>query len=263
MKQLNFYLLRLIFLSFSCLLIIQYGCDKEEGNGGGETGTVTDYDGNTYNTIKIGNQWWMAENLKTTHYADGAVIPLVEDRDAWNNLSNADKAYCYYGNSSSNGDTYGALYTWAAAMNGAASSNNNPSGVQGVCPSGWHLPSDAEWKQLEMYLGMSQSEADGTGYRGTNEGSKLAGNSGLWDNGDLENDAAFGTSGFTALPGGDRGNVGTFGGLGYDASFWSTTEGNSSHAWERYLGYGISKVGRYYYNDDKDSGLSVRCLKDN
>jgi len=107
--------------------------------------TVTDYDGNTYNTVQIGNQVWMAENLKVTHYSDGTEIQLVEDKSAWETLSHTDKAYCYYNNISSNGKTYGALYTWAAVMNGAGSSNTNPGRVQGVCPDGWHLPSDAKW----------------------------------------------------------------------------------------------------------------------
>ena len=110
------------------------------------------------------------------------------------------KYYFWYNDdSASNAATYGALYTWAAAMNGSASSCSNPSGVQGVCPIGWHIPSDKEWQELEIYLGMSESQADSTGWRGTNEGSKLAGNSGLWEDGSLENNAAFGTSTFNAL----------------------------------------------------------------
>ena len=171
-----------------------------------------DYDGNKYQAIKIGNQWWMAENLKTTHFANGTEITLVESNSAWDALGYDDKAYCYY-NNNENGEvsTYGSLYTWAAAMNGTTSSDNNPSGVQGVCPSGWHFPSDDEWKQLEIHLGMSQADADDFGWRGTNEGSKLAGNASLWDDGDLENDAAFGTSGFKALPGGNRYDTGDFG----------------------------------------------------
>ena len=94
----------------------------------------------------------------------------------------------------------GALYTYAAATNGDNSGNN----VQGVCPTGWHLPSDEEWKTLEMELGMSQANANNTGWRGTNEGAKLAGNAYLWTNGTLDSHAEFGTSGFAALPGGYR-----------------------------------------------------------
>jgi hypothetical protein len=99
------------------------------------TPTVTDYDGNTYNTVQIGNQCWMKENLNTTRDAGG------------NNISR----YCY-SNTNANCENYGGLYTWATLMNGAASSNGNPSGVQGICPTGWHVPSDAEWTELTDYL---------------------------------------------------------------------------------------------------------------
>ena len=233
-----------------------------EGDRSSETGTVSDYDGSTYNTIKIGNQWWMTENLKTTHYANGTEIQLVENTNDWDNLGIKNKAMCYYDNSSTNANVYGALYTWVAAMNGANSSSLNPSNVQGVCPSGWHLPSDEEWKQLEMYIGMSQTDADDTGYRGTNEGSKLAGNSGLWTDGNLKNDATFGISGFTALPGGNRGGCGKFRHLGKNADFWSATKNDAgaSFAWGRDLGYDTSKVARNYIF--KPGGLSVRCIKD-
>src|SRR6056297_3339950 len=128
------------------------------------TDSVQDYDGNWYHTVPIGNQCWMKENMRVTHYEDGTEISHVTGDTEWDNLTETDKAWCYYDNSDSLGNIYGALYTWAAAMNGAASSNDNPSGVQGVCPDGWHLPSDEEWKELEMELGMSQSEADEIDY---------------------------------------------------------------------------------------------------
>ena len=223
---------------------------------------VTDIDGNIYKSVIIGDQEWMAKNLKTTHYADGTEITLVESTSSWDALGYDDKAYCYYNNNeNSEASTYGALYTWAAAMNGAASTHNNPSGVQGVCPSGWHLPSDNEWKKLEMYLGISQADADYSGHRGTNEGSKLAGNLSLWSDGLLENDAAFGTFGFNVLPGGGRRYNGSFGHLGDNANFWSATEHSSSDAWGRHLYHNYSSVHRY--NDIKADGFSVRCVKDN
>ena len=106
----------------------------EEGSGVLETGTVDDYDGNTYKTVKIGTQWWMAENMKSTHFSDGTEISLIENNASWGNLDFSDKAYCYYDDSVSRANTYGALYTWAAAMNGAESSELTPSYVQGVCP---------------------------------------------------------------------------------------------------------------------------------
>ena len=126
--------------------------------------TVIDYDGNEYQIVQIGDQEWMAENLKVTHYADGTTIPLVEGTVEWTELDTDGKAYCWYENNTSLKDTYGALYTWPAAMKGAVNS-----GVQGVCPDGWHMPSEAEWKVLEMTLGMSQSDVESIGWRGTDE----------------------------------------------------------------------------------------------
>jgi len=210
--------------------------------------SMTDLDGNIYQTIRIGNQVWMAENLKVTHYRDGTEITNVTDNAAWSNLSTG--AYCYYDNNSSNGDTYGALYNWYAATDSRS-----------IAPKGWHVPTDDEWKELEMAMGMSQSEADDWGYRGTNEGSKLADNADLWNSGALENDSEFGSSGFTALPGGSRhysnGNYTSMGNYGY---FWSATEGSSNLAWYRSLYYADSDV--YRLNYDKRGGFSVRCVRD-
>ena len=120
---------------------------------------------------------------------------------------------------------------------------------------------DDEWKELEMHLGMSQSEADDTGWRGTNEGSKLAGRADLWSNWDLENNADFGTSGFTALPGGYRDiYYGSYDGMGTNGDYWSSTEGSSSNAWYRGLYYLYSDVYRHYRG--KLNGFSVRCIRD-
>jgi len=219
---------------------------------------IADYDGNVYPTIKIGDQLWMRENLKTTHYADGTAIPLVEGTSEWVALGYSDGAYCYYDNSTTNRDIYGALYTWAAAMHGAAGNDANPSGIQGACPEGWHLPSDAEWKEMEMFLGISQAEADGTSWRGTDEGGKLkeAGFS-HWNN---PNTGADNSSGFTALSGGCRFDNGSYLNMGNYAYFWSSTEGSSYYAWYRVLIYNSSGVGRWGIL--KEYGLPVRCLRD-
>ncbi len=209
-------------------------------------GTFVDSrDGNTYNWVTIGKQIWMAENLKATQYADGTAIPHVTDNTAWSKLetNDTDKAYCFYNNAASAG--YGALYTYAAATNGDNSGNN----VQGICPTGWHLPSDAEWTTLEDAL------------TGDNKGSQLADSADLWNNGDLEDAEEFGASGFTALPGGYRRS---YNGVFLDASdygyWWSSTQSFSSNAYYRDLRYYFSAVPR----DDhgKSSGFSVRCLKD-
>ena len=210
-------------------------------------GTVTDIDGNVYQTIIIGTQEWMAENLKVTHYRDGEAIPTGHSNSEWSNLSTG--AYCAYDNNESNADTYGYLYNWYAVDDS-----------RNIAPEGWHVPTDDEIKQLEMHLGMSQSEADDTGYRGTNEGSKLAGRADIWIDGNLENNSEFGTSGFTALPGGYRYTNGYYYGMGYFGYFWSSTEDTSYCAWARILGFNNSGV--YRYNYAKQSGFSVRCLRD-
>ena len=221
------------------------------------TGTFIDSRDNTeYSWVQIGSQTWMAENLK--------YLPSVVGPGTGSNS----EAYCYvYGYYGTNVDeakatenyaTYGVLYNWTAAMNGAESSDANPSGVQGICPDGWHLPSDAEWKQLEMYLGMSETDVNSTGWRGTVEGGKLkeAGTTHWAD----PNAGANNESGFTALPGGNRGSHGLFYGFRDDGYWWSSTESGTYDAWYRRLGYDSSSVGRYFVN--KSMGFSVRCLRD-
>ncbi len=113
----------------------------------------------------------MSENLKVTHYPDGSEILLVEGTSAWDNLGPDDKAYCWYNNSAANGEIYGAIYTWAAAANSLTGSSSVPSGIQGVCPDRWHLPSDEEWKLLEIQVGMSRASVDSTWSTGSLGGS--------------------------------------------------------------------------------------------
>ena len=218
---------------------------------------VTDYEGNEYQTVVIGNQTWMAENLRSTRYANGAYIQEVQTSNDWANLGVSDKAYCWYNNSTSTGLIYGALYTWAAAMNGSSSSSSNPSQVQGVCPGGWHLPSDEEWKQLEMHLGMSRIQADAEEFRGTNEGGKLKSvETDLWL---APNYGASNESGFGAIPGGFRHYSGPFNNIGEGAYFHSSTQNASTNAWNRRLAYDLSSIYRGDYR--KGSGFSVRCVK--
>ena len=239
-----------------------YSCDKTEADESrSPLSTVTDYDGNSYHTVEIGNQWWMASNLLSTHYADGSEIPMVESTSAWEALGSEDSAYCYYNNNTSReAFTYGALYTWAATLDGAESSNEKPSGIQGVCPDGWHVPSDAEWKELELYLGMPQAEVDATGARGMELGSQLAVSMDLWSDGLLRSSTSFGGSGFMALPGGGRRYDGSFGHLGDNANFWSATEKNGEKAWGRHIYSDYTTVHRY--SNVKSDGFSVRCIKD-
>lgn len=223
-----------------------------------DNSAISDYDGNTYGTIQIGDQIWMQENLEVIHYSDGTPIQLVEDNEAWEALGHEEKAYCWYYNNISNKDIFGGLYTWAAAMNGAESSNTTLSYIQGVCPDQWHLPSDLEWTQLEIHLGMSQAEADELYTRGTDEGGKLKEiGTTLWA---APNVGATNESGFSALPGSGRLPDGTFGDNKYFGRWWSSSESNIYNAWFRYLS--ADHAGVYKYDGLKREGFSVRCIKD-
>ena len=219
-------------------------------------GTVTDVDGNTYNTVVIGSQCWLRENLKTTHYSNG--VAMVDGTSAGDITGNyTTKYYFDYDNIPANTVIYGKLYTWAAVMNGAASSNSNPSGVQGPCPTGWHVPSDAEWNIMEIYL---DNTVDTTviQWTGTDIGNKLkeSGTSHWCDYNNGTN-----SSGFAALPGGIRPYDGTINGIccGY-GNWWTATAYDATDAWSRDLFFDYATVGRY--NDNKALGNSVRCLKD-
>jgi len=222
---------------------------------------VTDYDGNNYDVVIIDKQIWMAENLKTTHYADGtALIDGTSAGDIFGN--NTSKFYFWYDNDyNTNADTYGALYTWAAMMNGSISSNSNPSGIQGVCPTGWHMPSDAEWTELTDYL-----INNGYGHEGSGNdiAKSMASTSGWTTNGTpgtVGNDQVSNNSiGFMALPGGYRNPLGQFLDLSSDAFFGSATQYESGNAWYRSLIYNYYIVSRSYYH--KSGGFSVRCIKD-
>lgn len=180
---------------FLLVVVLQDSCKKDdsESNDNWTPGDnwIDTRDGQSYTTVRIYDQVWMAENLKATQYSDGTVILLVEDNGSWDTMGINDKAYCYYDNDISNGDAYRVLYTWAAAMNGAAGSNTSPSGIQGVCLDSWHLPSDDEWKELTGYLG---------GY-GTAVGQMKETGISHWNS---PNTGATNSSGFTALPGGNR-----------------------------------------------------------
>jgi uncharacterized protein (TIGR02145 family) len=214
---------------------------------------VTDPDGNTYITVTIGSQTWFAENLKTTKFSDGTSIQFPgSDNTAWSNSSTG--AYAWYNNDApANKAIYGALYNWYAV-------DKTSNGNKNICPTGWHVPSDEEWKTLEKSLGMSQAEADNTLFRGTDEGSKLSGTASLWSNGLLESNAAFGTSGFIAKPAGYRGTPGSYGNLSYYAHFWTSDEASASTAWYRYIYNDNPRVARNFLN--KYNGFSVRCIKD-
>ena len=212
-----------------------------------EGGAFTDSrDGNTYNWVKIGEQVWMAENLK---YLPSVVVPSTgSETTPYYYVYGYDGSSVTTAKSSTNYTTYGVLYNWAAAMAGTSSSTTNPSGVQGVCPAGWHLPSDAEWTQLTDFLGGESDAGDKLKESGTSH----------WSS---PNEGATNEYGFTALPGGYRSSNGTFYDIGNYGYWWSATEYNASYAWYRLMLYNLSKVYRFYYN--KELGFSVRCVRDN
>ena len=211
---------------------------------GQETGSFTDSrDGITYFWVKIGDQTWMADNLKATMYADKTPIPHVEDSALWFDFTRESLGYCWYENVLTYGYEYGALYTWAAATRAFDGIATIEEGVQGVCPDGWHLPSDSEWKQLEMYLGMSQEEADAKKWRGTEQGGRLKDK-----------------VGFSALPGGYRHGSAAFVGIQKTARFWTSTQNGYDYAWYRGVDQGRTDVYRDFSGVYR--GHSVRCVKD-
>ena len=220
-------------------------CLKDEGGTAGEPcpgmPTVT-YEGQEYNTVLIGAQCWLKENLNV-----GAMINGSQNQT---NNGTIEK-YCY-DNDPSNCATYGGLYQWNEAME-----YSTTPGVQGICPSGWHLPTDEEWKQLEgavdSQYGYPDPEWDDAGLRGYDAGLNLKATSG-WNSGGNGTDLY----GFGALPGGGRSTNGSFGYLGYRGHWWSSCSG--SYAWVRGLYYGYDGSDRD--DDDKASGRSVRCLQD-
>ena len=180
------------------------------------TPTLTDIDGNVYNTVQIGQQCWMKENLRTTKYPNNT--PIMHG----NSYSTTDSYWYYPNNSSSNKPTYGLLYTWPAVMNGASTSNTNPSGVPGICPDGWHIPSDAEWNQLLDYAqGIWAWQCTGG-----SSGKSLASTIG-WENSD--NACALGNhpeinnaSGFGATPSGEY-YSGGFSSFGRISEYWTSS----------------------------------------
>jgi uncharacterized protein (TIGR02145 family) len=201
----------------------------------GSAETVTDIDGNVYRTVKIGDQVWMAENLKVTHFRDGTPIPNVNESDIWQKAANG--AYCSVDNDSTEyKNTYGLLYNFYAV-----SSSRN------LCPEGWHVPSESECMRLIAFLGGIQAA-----------GGKIKDNSSnLWKN---KNSYAGNESGFSGLPAGGRGRIGTVGDVGYYATWWSSTEYDSSYAW--HWGLYPDRAAIRSNPGHKASGFSVRCIKD-
>ena len=238
---------RLIIVAVIISMLV--ACDKPAEE---TVPTVTDVDGNVYQTITIGDQEWMAGNLRVMHYRNGEIIPNITNNFDWGGSSTG--AYGVYNNDEEYAASYGLLY------NGYVVDD-----IRNIAPEGWHVPTDDEWKELEVALGMSQSEADQYNkWRGTNEGSQLAGNRELWSDGLIKSNPEFGASGFNALPIGYRGYGpylnGNYYPIGLSCYFWSSTESDSSYAWYRVLGSQQSEIMRLVIK--KYNGLSIRCVKD-
>lgn len=217
---------------------------------------VVDIDGNQYKTVQIGDQCWMAENLAVSRYPDGTEIPYIEKTSAWSNLenNNEEDAYCYYHNTQSFG--YGALYTYGAASAKGWLHQNQE--YQGICPDGWHLPNDEEWKILEgaadTHFNPGNSVFDLTSWRGFDTGKQLKSVSGWYSKRNGEN-----RSGFTALPGGMREENGEFHTHEYGCVFWTGSEYYNGKGETRKLSY--DNDGSWRTTLKRSSGLYVRCVK--
>ncbi len=199
---------------------------------------ITDAENNTYKTVTIGTQTWMAENLKVSKYSDGTSIPNITDNKQWQN--NTTGAWSYYNSDAANNAKYGKLYNWYAV-------SKTTNGNKNVCPTGWHIPTDAEWTVLTEYLGGASVAGSKMKEVGTTSWSS--------PNTDATNESLF-----TSLPGGYRYSNGVYVNVGSNGEWWSSTEYNTNLAWYRDLYDSNGSVYRYYV--DKSFGFSVRCLKD-
>jgi uncharacterized protein (TIGR02145 family) len=213
-----------------CLSLLTTSCNKNDEN---DPSVIKDGDGNIYQTVTIGTQVWLTENLKTTKYNDGNPIPLVADNNVW--ITSTTAAYCWYDNEISNENPYGALYNWNAVNTGR------------LCPSGWHVASDTEWTSLFSYLG----------------GESVAGGK-LKESGTIHwvspNTGATNESGFTALPGGYRYELdGVSYYLGIGGYWWSSSGESSTKAWRISLYNDYASV--FKTSQNKIQGCSVRCIK--
>lgn len=197
------------------------------------SGTVTDIDGNEYETVRIGNQLWMVENLRVTHYSNGDPVPNVRNDNEWASLETG--AYSIYMNFRLFARIYGALYNWYAVED-----------ERGLCPAGWRVPDYNDWWELILSL-------DGKNVAG----GKLKSTSRRWRR---PNEGATNETGFNALPGGYRYANGRFHYLGSYGDWWTSSAFDNSYAWFKTIAYdgGDIEEGTFHMRN----GLSVRCIKD-
>lgn len=237
-------------LSWLFVLVVTFfnGCKDDTTATEIEQGQVTDAEGNIYRTVKIGDQWWMAENLRTRFFNTGEPIAFILSTDSagWANGSQANS--CIY---QDNPAAPGLLYNQAAVAD-----------TRGIAPIGWHIATDADWQKLERFIGLSSSEANKTGWRGFNEGDKLKKEGlnawvrydGVWAGDDYK---------FSAEAGGCRlpdNRYSIPSGLSFSGFWWTATNQQQGKSWYRYLDYKSSKIFRSYTFDGY--GMSIRCVKD-
>lgn len=230
------------------IMMLAISCGKDDNNNEPDK-TAKDIDGNVYHTITIGTQVWMVENLRTTKYRNGDPIPNVTNDTEWSNLTTG--AQCNYNNDSAIGNKHGKLYNWYAV-----------SDSRNIAPTGWHVPTDAEWTTLEEYvasnLGTSGSVAKALASKAdwtTSNNTGAVGNDLTINN----------SSGFSGMPAGRRiGPAGSFVGVGDRGNWWTSTESSGGCAWYRKLNYDDPELIRDESSSDfcEDYGFSVRCLRD-
>jgi uncharacterized protein (TIGR02145 family) len=240
----NHKILMLVVMSF--IILINSCDDKSTPIENVPDNIITDIDGNEYKIIKIGNQWWMAENLKVTHYNNGDSLLNLTNTEDWENSRSG--SFCSYGNYEYTSNVYGRLYNWFAIEDSRK-----------IAPKGWHIPNDSEWKELEIELGMNPTEANGNGYRGVGIGGKLKSAGIQWVS---PNVGATDSVGFSALGSGLRMSNGTFTAILFSGLFWTSSESefNSNYAIYRELNSDTSAI--YRSSDSKQLGFSIRCVKD-
>lgn len=234
----NEYFNWLLLITFVLISFATAGCRKDVLINPG----ISDPDGNIYDTVTLGTQTWMTENLKTTRFRDNSSIPLVSDNEMWGMLSTP--GFCWYDNDETNKIKYGALYNWYAVSSDR------------LCPQGWHVPSDEEYRILENYLGMTVTESLKMNWRGSDQGIMLKDISN-WNN----SGSGTNSTGFTAIPGGYRNSSGKYDSIDFNGYWWSSSMHDATYnSWIRYLSYYESRINRTY--SYRPYGFSVRCVKD-
>lgn len=240
-SKIKFFMKQILTLLMVSLFLM--GCQEETKEKAIEYSTMQDINGHVYKTVKIGEDWWMAENLRVTVFNDSSIITAVSNTDAdtvWASIGGP--AYTF------NNDTlFGLLYNFSCVED-----------ARKLAPAGWHIATEKEWQQLEETIGMPITSLEKLGWRGTNEGEKLAP---LYSRGWPEFSELFGTNefGFKALPGGCRLFNGELNSQNNTAFWWTSSEYDGGESWYRYMDYNQDRIFRQHTY--KGYGMSIRCVK--